>query len=173
MIKNQNKTINFPNHESPTPDPQSGFTLIELIMVIAALLIIAAIVAPRITGVTGTKVNGTARKIAADIRYAQQLAISTQTNHGVIFYNSSDTYSIYRGTTSTIITDSFTGGAYTVQLNTGNYEGVTLDGDYQVEFDALGSPVTGGGGSVTISAGGSAPVRTISVAANTGKVSIN
>jgi len=164
----------FANPQSRIPNPYSGFTLIELIMVVVVLLIIAAFIAPKMTGVTGTRVNAAGRKISADIRYAQELAISTQTNHGVIFNASpTNTYSIYQGTTSTIITDSFTGGAYTVQLNAGDYDGVTIDGGYQVEFDALGSPVTGGGSSVTISNGGSAPVRTITVAANTGKVSIN
>jgi prepilin-type N-terminal cleavage/methylation domain-containing protein len=162
------------NPQSPVPNPYSGFTLIELIMVVVVLLIIAAFIAPKMTGVTGTRVNAASRKISADIRYAQQLAISTQTNHGVIFNASpTNTYSIYRETTSTIITDSFTGGAYTVQLNTGDYGGVTIDSGYQVEFDSLGSPVTGGGGSVTISNAGSEPIRTITVAANTGKVSIN
>jgi len=164
----------FANPQSRIPNPHSGFTLIELIMVVVVLLVLAAVIAPRMTGVTGTRVNAAARKISADIRYAQELAISTQTNHGVIFNASpTNTYSIYRGTSSTIITDSFTGGAYTVQLNTGDYGEVTIDGGYQVEFDALGAPVTGGGTSVTISAGGLAPIRTITVAANTGKVSIN
>jgi len=162
------------NPQSPVPNPYSGFTLIELIMVVVVLLVLAAVIAPKMTGVTGTRVNAASRKISADIRYAQELAISTQTNHGVIFNASpANDYSIYQGTTSTIITDSFTGGAYTVQLNTGDYAGVTIDSGYQVEFDSLGSPVTGGRSSVTISAGGSAPVRTITVAANTGKVSIN
>ena len=174
MKHNKNHNQSTFSTKPQIPNPYSGFTLIELIMVIVVLLIVAAFVAPKITGVTGTRVNAAARNISADIRYAQQLAISTQTNHGVIFNaNPANTYSIYRGTTSTIITDSFTGAAYTVQLNTGDYSGVTINGGYTVEFDSLGSPITGGGSSVTVSAGGSAPVRTIAVAANTGKVSIN
>lgn len=153
--------------------PQSAFTFIEFIMVIVVLLIIAAIVIPKISGVTGTRVNSAARKIAADIRYAQQLAITTQIRHGVIFNPEFNNYSIYQTKPINIIFDPFKGGSYTIQLNNGEYEGVTIDSKYQVEFDALGNPVIGGGGSVTISASGSAPVRVISVATNTGRVSIN
>jgi len=157
------------------PNPYSGFTLIELIMVVVVLIVLATVIGPKISDtLKGTRVNTAARKIATDIRYAQSLAISTQALHGVIFNpNPANTYSIYSPSSANIIWNQFSGGLYTVQLNAGEYDGVTIDGSYEVTFDALGSPTLGGGSSVTISAGGSAPVRTITVAASTGKVSIN
>jgi len=163
------------NAECGVKNREWGFTLIELIVVIVILLILSAVIAPKITDViTGTRINTAARKIASDIRYAQSLAISAQTTYGVIFNpNPTNTYSLYQNTSATIITNPFSGGLYTVQLNTGEYDGVTINGSYEVKFDSLGSPTLGGGSSVIISNNGAAPTRTITVAANTGKVSIN
>jgi prepilin-type N-terminal cleavage/methylation domain-containing protein len=165
------------NAECGVKNREWGFTLIELIVVIVILLILSAVIAPKITNViTGTRINTAARKIASDIRYAQSLAISAQTTYGVIFNpNPTNTYSLYQNTSATIITNPFSGGLYTVQLNTGEYDGITIwgSGSSEVKFDSLGSPTLGGGSSVIISNNGAAPTRAITVAANTGKVSIN
>ena len=109
-----------------------GFTLIELIIVIVLLLIIGATIAPRISDITlQTETNMAARKIAADIRYVRQLALATHHPHGVNFDgNPVNIYSLYWSSKEHIITNPYTGAHYTVQLNSGEFAGVTLDDNY-------------------------------------------
>lgn len=68
---------------------KKGFTLLELMIVIAILGIFLAVAAPRMDGSkTDFKLYTTARNLVSDIRYAQELSISTKENHGVFFDSS-------------------------------------------------------------------------------------
>ncbi len=59
-----------------TRSPRSGFTLIELMMVVIVLGIIAAIAAPRVAAVMPrVGLQGGARQIADDVRAAQVYAV--------------------------------------------------------------------------------------------------
>jgi MSHA pilin protein MshC len=150
---------------------ERGFTAIELILVIVILGILAAIAYPRFQGLPGIRVSAAAQAIAADIRYAQSQAVSTAYNYKVYFYASTNSYSVYQVNRSsgaeTIMSHPLKAGNYTVVVAT-DYPGVIIGGDYTVEFDYLGAPSTGGGGSVIVSGGGNS--MTISVLANTGRV---
>ena len=151
-----------------------GFTAIELILVIVILGILAAIVYPKFQALPAIRTGAAAQTIAADIRYAESLAVSTRFNYVIYFYAGSDSYSVYKRDRSTgaetILAHPFKAGNYTVAINT-EYPGVGIDNDYTVEFDSLGTPVRGGGSSVTVSSSGN--TKTISVQANTGRVTIN
>ena len=66
---------------------EQGLTITELIMVMAILAVIGVIVAPKIvelTSGTGYMIDRAAKQIAADIRYAQELAVSQHHHHGAI-----------------------------------------------------------------------------------------
>ncbi len=151
-----------------------GFTVIELILVIVILGILAAIVYPKYQALSSIRVSSAAQTIEADIRYAQSLAVSTPYNYSVVFDSGANSYSISRVDRSTgavtSINHPFKAGTYAVNLGT-DYPGVALGSSYTVTFDYLGSPVTGGGGSVTVSSGGYS--KTITVQANTGRVTIS
>jgi type II secretory pathway pseudopilin PulG len=149
----------------------AGFTAIEVILILVMLGILAAIAYPRMQALPGIRVSAAAQTIVSDINYAQTLAITMPPdNYGVVFTAGTNSYSVYKNSAGTIIPHPFKPGNYTVNLNV-EYQGAALGSNYTVEFDSLGSPVSGGGGSVTVSGGGSS--KTIAVQANTGRVTVN
>ncbi|HAK60447.1 MAG TPA: hypothetical protein DCO77_08710, partial [Nitrospiraceae bacterium] len=60
-----------------------GFTLIELVMILVLVGIIAAVAVPRMSDVTGTNASAFAGKLRADIRYAQNLAMTENQRYRV------------------------------------------------------------------------------------------
>mgnify|MGYP001561135472 CR=1 FL=1 len=190
-------TIHFPlvTRHSSLVTRKSGFTLIETIIVMVIMAILAAVVAVRWSPFDTIKLNNATRKVAADIRYAQKLAISTQQRCGV-FRNSATSYTVFEqgstadpapspgdvcstapdgadaDTTSDFIVD-------TSQDRCSDYSGVTTTFTTSVAntiyFNSLGTPVdaTGtaiaGNQTVTVTYNGT---RQITIDANTGRVSI-
>ena len=69
------------------------------------------------------------------------------------------------------ITFPVTADNFIVQIAT-DYEGVVIDSSYTLEFNSLGEPVVGGGGSFTVSNSGSTPCRQVSIVNNIGRVQI-
>jgi MSHA pilin protein MshC len=149
---------------------RKGFTLIELVMVIVLLGILAAFIAPNLGNITSTKAGAFSDKLRADIRYAQDLAMTRNVQVRVTF--AANSYSITIA--GNPIADPATGKNYPVTLGAGDYVGISLAntfGGSYVEFDSLGAPYDSGGAlainrSVTV-----APVgQTIIVTAQTGAV---
>jgi prepilin-type N-terminal cleavage/methylation domain-containing protein len=138
--------------------PQSkGFTLIEVILVMVIIGILAATVVPRIdfTISTTASVDGAAYIVASDIRYAQEWAMANRVSKTVTFATATPT--VYTFSPSSSLDPSG-------QLPSG----VTITTNYTVQFNSLGEPIAGGGGSVTVSAGGL--TKTVTVTNYTGKV---
>ena len=132
---------------------QNGFTTIELIMVIIIIGVIAATAVPKFTSMSVVSVGGAAEMIQADIRYAQELAMAVYEAKSVTFASGAGSYT-------------------TVDLETRELPSrVTIGNNFTVTFNPLGEPTAGGGGSVTVSAGGE--TGTIRVTNYTGKVSID
>lgn len=146
-----------------------GFTLIEAVLVIAILIILAAVAVPRFAAVNSARVNAASRTIAADIRYAQSLAISTRKIHGFVFDSSNNQYYLYRETHDNIIRKLVADEEFIIKLSE-NYPNVIIDTDYKDYFDYSGAPNSGG--TFSISNNGSSPVRKISILTNTGRVLI-
>ncbi|MBI5026525.1 MAG: prepilin-type N-terminal cleavage/methylation domain-containing protein [Nitrospirae bacterium] len=156
----------------------AGFTLIETIIIIAIIGIIAAVVALR---TTSFKLEGAARKVAADIRYAQKLAISTQTRCGIVF--SGTGYTVFENgnvadparSPGDACSDDGAGN-FVVDFNASrcsNYNGVSVSA-ITIAFNSIGTPVDPATGNpvvtqtVTVTYNGSKP---ITIEAGTGRVS--
>ena len=147
-----------------------GYTVVELVLVMVLLIILAAVAVPRFTALQSVRVNAAVREIASDIRYAQSLAISSGKNHRVVFSAAGYTIEENDGGWQ-YITFPVTADNYIVQI-AADYEGVVIDSGYTLEFNSLGEPVVGGGGSFTVSNSGSNPCRQISIVNNIGRVQI-
>lgn len=155
-----------------------GFTLIELVMILVLVGIIAAVVAPRLGTVSNTKASVFVNKLRADIRYAQNLAMSRNQRYRVYVNTAPAPASGYAvvndtngngawGEAGEFAVDPAGGGNLSVTLNAGEYAGITVStppGGY-LEFNSLGSPTTGGA-ALTVSPGGAL----VGITAQTGAV---
>jgi prepilin-type N-terminal cleavage/methylation domain-containing protein len=127
-----------------------GFTLVELIMVVILIGVLAVNFAPKFLDTSGFSLEGAAAMAAADIRYTQELAMGTHTSKTIEF-TATKTY-------------------YTVDSRNVNLPSrVTISSGATFTFNSLGEPTTGGGSSVTLSAG--TDTKTIAVDSYTGRVS--
>jgi len=129
-----------------------GFTLMELVMVIVLIAIVAVFVAPRLGDVTAMKAGAFTSKLRADIRYAQNLAM-TRNRRARVYFNGTGTapnpgYAVVvdsgAGDCSAFVAaaDPSGGGNLTVTLNAGDYTGITVPfpSINCLEYDSLGRP---------------------------------
>jgi len=156
-----------------------GFTLVELVMVLVLIGILAVFAAPKMLSVTSTKSDTFARKLRADIRYAQNLAMSENRRYRVYLNTSpgpAKGYAVVNdangngtwGEAGEIAADPAGGGSLSIALDTGDFVGITVStpaGGF-IEFDSLGRPTAGGGTVLTVSPGG----LTVTITAQTGAV---
>ena len=63
----------------------TGFTLIELILVLVIIGFLTSLVAPAITSLAGLKLKTATRKMAAGLRYARSQAVTTCSEYQVVF----------------------------------------------------------------------------------------
>ena len=158
-----------------------GFTFIELVMVIVLIGIIAVYAAPRLSNVTDTKAGAFVDKLRADIRYAQNLAMTGNQRYRVYFNGSgggapANGYIVVNNangngtwgeaSSDEIALDPAGGGNLIVTLNTGNYAGITVStpaGGF-IEFNSLGAPTAAA--TLTIAPGG----QQVTITAQTGAV---
>ncbi len=137
---------------------RSGFTLIEILVVVVILGIASAIVIPQIGARGDLKASAGARVIMADLMYAQNRAIATQTWHYVKFDTAGNRYSVLdrvpmnggdRIITNPVSKSAFTttlGGANTaladISLGSAAFNGVdpAYRPEFTIGFDELGTP---------------------------------
>jgi MSHA pilin protein MshC len=157
---------------------RKGFTLIELVMVLVLIGIVAMFVAPKLGDVTGTKTGAFRDKLKADIRYAQNLAMTRNARYRV-FFNTAPApapngYAV-TDSAGTVVQDPAGGGSLSVVLNAGNYVNITFAVAplYPfIEFDSLGRPYDNAGSllavavTLTLSSGGG----TVTISPQTGAV---
>jgi prepilin-type N-terminal cleavage/methylation domain-containing protein len=134
-----------------------GYTMFELIMVVVLISIVSVSVLPKFFDTSSITVAGAAKMVVADIRYAQELAMSSNDDKKVDFTQDSSSYML-KHSNDTVFR--------TVALPSG----VTVSSASVIfTFNSLGEPLAGG--SVTISVDGLSP-QIITVDPNTGRVSI-
>lgn len=144
-----------------------GFTLIELVLLLFLVSLLAVTVQiPSLSPNHG--LQAASLKVRMDIRRAQQFAMTSSSNYGVNFA-ADGTYSVYQGALNNVATDPLTNGLYQEDLPV-HFRNVSIQSPFQVEFDPIGRPVIGGGGSLTLVSGGASQV--VQVAPNTGAVNL-
>jgi prepilin-type N-terminal cleavage/methylation domain-containing protein len=145
-----------------------GFSAVEILLAITLLGVLAVAAIYSITSTGDVSLNAAAVQVRSAIEYAQQNAMTTGQTSGVTFINNG-AYTVYQGTVSTPIANPLTRENMVVTLSV-SYPGVNISGNYTVEFDSMGRPTTGEGGSITLVLGSHSKI--ISVTSNTGRVTI-
>ncbi len=143
-----------------------GWTLLELVLVIALLGILVSSFLPRLSPQTAG-LDAAARKVRADIAYAQSLAMNRGVPHGVEF-TAGVSYVVYRISPATPVSNPLTQQPFSEDLS--EFRPTTMNTGYRVEFNSMGQPVIGGGGSVTLTNSGVS--RVIDVSNTTGRATI-
>jgi type II secretion system protein H len=82
-----------------------GFTLIELVVVMVIIGITAWLAYPKLSALNDIKLDAAARRVAADLRYAQNQSIGKRSVHGILFEPSAGRYTVFSPTTATAVTD--------------------------------------------------------------------
>ncbi|MCP5464158.1 MAG: prepilin-type N-terminal cleavage/methylation domain-containing protein [Deltaproteobacteria bacterium] len=90
-------------------ESQQGFSLMELILVMSLIGIMAFTAIPAITNTQSVSLDAASRKLESDIRYAQNLAMTTGDAYGFrTITDASDTnYEIYEVTSNTAVEDPY------------------------------------------------------------------
>lgn len=149
---------------------QKGFTLIELILVIVLMGILGVTAIGFDYDTSPMTAEMARRKIAEDIRYAQNQAITTKTTHGFIA-NSSTTYEIYQGSSGNPIASPIDGSNMNISLSTKFRDTVFVNGSFptfEVSFDENGKPSNVIDLTITVSSGNTS--KTLLVIPNSGTV---
>lgn len=105
----------------------SGFTLIEIVMVVVIISILMAASIPGFQAFNTVKLNGAVKKMVSDIRYVQQLSVSTHDTYRLAFDTSADTYSVIRANDSVYAKDPFSRKDFVVNFKTDpRYRGIDI-----------------------------------------------
>jgi len=162
-----------------------GFTMIELLIVMAILAITAAIVVPMASSAGSMQLRAALNVVAADLEYAKSMSISRGQRYSIVFDRTTESYRIADETGTTVSHPVRKGFPYVVDFRhdsrLGQVDIVTanFDGASAVSFDYLGSPYSGTGpsatplnsGVITLQAGGI--TKTVNVEPVTGYISIS
>jgi prepilin-type N-terminal cleavage/methylation domain-containing protein len=160
----------------------TGFTLIEILIVVVVIGIAAMIAVPMMSSAASMQIRSAANMIAADLEYAKSMAISRGQNYSVIF-TGNKTYEIHDQ--SGLIQHPVKKRDFIINFGSDSrLNRVTIvnadfdpDSSQTITFDYLGSPYSGTGtsnplnsGVITLQAGGI--TKTVNVEPVTGYISI-
>lgn len=149
---------------------QSGFTLVELMIVVVLLSILAIFVTQNTSGLQGVNLGAASKKMQSDLRYAQNLAMTTGDSHGLQVLGPT-TYRIYNVVTNAVVESPYDHEPMTENF-VEDYLGVNVDVADQavdIRFNAYGQPTTG---AETIQLEIGSDAMSVQVTATSGFVSI-
>ncbi len=150
---------------------KKGYTLLELIIVLVLLAILSVAATVKMVNFDSIRLSSAASKLAADIAYAQQLAVTTQMPHGVSFVTGTNSYYSVIDHNSNAVEDPANRGSDLIV----NYSSIPDLKDVDITgasttpvwFDWQGTPSS----NVTVTLGcGTETPKTITITADTGKV---
>lgn len=128
-----------------------GFTLIEMVILVMITGILGVVFAPQITNsMNDIRLSKAAQKLAMDIRYMRELALSRHDVYGIEFNDEDNSYRLYHwdGANKNTIADPHMGGEMVVDFDTiAAFNGVTLgeSSTTDVTVDAFGVPYDANG----------------------------
>ncbi len=159
----------------------AGFSLVEILIIIVVLLVAAAMSVPMISGAADMQVRSGSSKIAADLEYAKNMAITNQKTYTVTFDTNANSYQL--SDSDGVIDHPFENGSFVVNFSTDSrfkrvsIDSADFDSSNSVTYDYLGCPYSGTTvtsplnlGEVTLSA--DSVTATVSVEPATGYVTI-
>ncbi len=144
-----------------------GFTLLELVLLMSLVAIVSLGLYSNMTP-TDISVDSAVLKLAHDLRFAQDRAMTTGRNHGFRTLSTTQ-YEIYDQSPGSPTTDPTGQGPMVINLTT-DYKNVIFQGTYQIEFNSVGSPTVGGGSSIGLTNG--TETKNFSVTNNTGLINL-
>lgn len=134
---------------------RAGFTLAEILVAVLVMAIVAAMVVANGASADGSRLQAAAHRLTADLRYAQNMAVTHQKSVTVTVNPAENKYTL--SDSEGALTHPTDKDAYEVTLNTGEFEDVVVSSAFadghDVTFDETGTP--GAGGSVVLSMNGS------------------
>lgn len=156
---------------------ERGFTLVELIIVLTIASILAAVFVARFdTAHESLQFDGMIRKIAADVRYAREMALTGGQGTRVYIEQGNNRYSL-RWADGVYMTNPMGGGNFVVDLGHGDFGSVqitsTAFSNGRLDFTRAGLPRNAGAqfsgklNLITLN-----NQKRITITANTGLVSI-
>ena len=149
---------------------QQGFTVIELIIVIAIIGILSVFVTPRWLG-TGMNFNYDVNRLISTVRYAQSLAINTGKRYQWV-KTGTNTYQITDSNNNPITQAD--GSTTLILASPSTFSSLSNLPNNLVSFDAQGIPYTSNNGSSPLSGQASinlqsgTQTRTVTIYPNTG-----
>ena len=159
-----------------------GFTLIELVMMIVIIGIVAIVIMPKASSGFRVRLEAGCQRIAADLKYTQQMSLAQQVRFGISFDPVNETYFVYRVNIATKTIDPQTRNNFDVsftQLN--EFKGIDIVStsfSNKVEFDSIGAPYDGNAvilssqGVINLQTSDGVYSRTVIIEPKTGKISI-
>ncbi len=127
----------------------SGFTVVELLIVVVIIAIAALTAIPMMTSADSFQIRSAANMVAADLEYAKTIAISRGQRFSVVFDKTTESYRIEDESGAVIAHPVKKGFDYIIdfqndsRLNKVDIEDVNFDTTSEVKFDYLGSPYNG------------------------------
>lgn len=82
-----------------------GFTLVELALGITIMAILAWVAYPKIAAMGDIRLDAAARRVASDLRYAQNRSIGTRVVHGLLFEPTAGRYTVFAPTVAAPLVD--------------------------------------------------------------------
>lgn len=158
-----------------------GYTLVEMLIVVAVLGIAGALVIPAMGGTGVLRVQAAVRTIVADLTEAQSDALAYQSARAVVFQPDEGRYFITRVPGATIDLDADVILERPInqgkQFGDSAITGTRFDTDNVLIFDEMGGPIARPGESTpattgTIDVTGSGQTFVISIEAYTGRVTV-
>lgn len=138
------------------PSPERGFTLVELILVMAIAGILAAVALPRLVGPNSFDSRGFADQLASTVRYAQKLAIAQRRD---VFVQLTASKASLCYASASPCTDPAPGPGGEKPYAIGTPGGVTISPTTTLGFDAGGRPAIAAALDIQVSGAGLYTVR--------------